>query len=90
MALFFVNFSDFPLLALVVEPVGTISLKDRKKNAFFYNKYKEKQRVIFNRYRYRWYENISKPTLSTTPLTLDLQSHTYSHLFNKRAVANNV
>ena len=60
MALYFVNFSDFPLLALVVEPVGTISLKDRKKNAFFYNKYKEKQRVIFNRYRYRWYENISK------------------------------
>ena len=34
MALYFVNFSDFPLLALVVEPVGTISLKDRKNTLF--------------------------------------------------------
>ena len=34
MALFFVNFSDFPLLALVIEPVGTISLKDRKNKLF--------------------------------------------------------
>ena len=32
MALYFVNFSDFPLLALVVEPVGTISLKIGKKH----------------------------------------------------------
>ena len=34
MALYFVNSSDFPLLALVVEPVGTISLKDRKNTLF--------------------------------------------------------
>ena len=32
MALYFVNSSDFPLLALVVEPVGTISLKIGKKH----------------------------------------------------------
>ena len=47
MALFFVNFSDFPLLALVVEPAGTISLKigkkhvssllDIKKNSVFFS-----------------------------------------------------
>ena len=47
MALYFVNFSDFPLLALVVEPVGTISLKigkkhvssllDIKKNSVFFS-----------------------------------------------------
>ena len=59
MALYFVNFSDFSLLALVLEPVGTISLKDRK-TSFFPNKYKEKQRVIFNPYRYRCYKNTDK------------------------------
>ena len=32
MALFFVNFSDFPILTLVVEPVGTISQKIGKKH----------------------------------------------------------
>ena len=35
MALFFVNSSDFPLLALVVEPVGTISLKIGKKHVSY-------------------------------------------------------
>ena len=34
MALYFVNFSDFSLLALVVELVGTISLKYRKNTLF--------------------------------------------------------
>ena len=46
MALFFVNFSDFPLLALVIEPVGTISLKDRK-NTLFYPLSIRKSSVLF-------------------------------------------
>ena len=70
MALFFVNFRDIPLLALVVRPVGTINWKNRKKHAFFPSRYKEKQRVFFKRYRYWRYENISKQILQNLALAL--------------------
>ena len=48
MALFFVNFRDIPILALVAGPVGTINLKDRKKNAFFPSRYNVKQLIFLS------------------------------------------